>query len=48
MLKVTNSMTNACENKDLYILFFLSQCPGLGYNWSVSLDDHINLFGFKF
>lgn len=35
------------KNKDLYILFFLSQCPELGYKWSVTIDDHNNLFGFK-
>lgn len=35
------------RNKDLYILFFLSQCPELGYKWSVTIDDHNNLFGFK-
>lgn len=41
-------MTNVCENKDLYTLFFLSQCPELGCKRNVSLGNCINLLGVKF
>lgn len=44
---MSDQMINAHKNQYLYILSFLSQCPILGNKWSVSLDDRINLFGFK-
>lgn len=52
MLEVTNNMAcnqtiTAWKQKDLHILFILSQCPDLGCKFRVNLEGNSNLFVFK-